>query len=466
MGSIANVLASRNMAIFGASEDPLKPGSLLIATLQNTGFTGQIAGINPGGGAFRGVTLYRSIEEVPFDVDLATMIIPPAAVPEALKACARKGVKGVVINSEGFSEAGAKGQAIQEEVRAILRTSNMRGFGPNTLGLVNTETGMTTSYFADTNMMMPGSVGFAAQSGIFVGAVLMYMSAWPVYRISKALGLGNKVDVDESDALEYLAQDEQTRIIGMYLEDIRDGRRFLDEARKAVHRKPVILLKGGRSEAGSTATATHTASLAVDDAVLDGALRQAGVLRAGGIDELLAMIMGFQWSPIPRGNRIAVVTYSGAQAIMAIDRAAGEGLLMAEFTPETIDRLGSVISSMPKRKNPVDIFPDMMVHGFEKTSREIVSALLDDDGVDGIFFISFAGFGPGMIRPLADMVASRARKPVFFSFLGNSDDMSRCRDFMMERELPVFTFPEQGLTVFARMWDYERLRGRSAGGSV
>ncbi|MCK9229756.1 MAG: CoA-binding protein [Syntrophales bacterium] len=461
MRSIAKVLASKNIAIFGASENPFKPGSMLIATLRNTGFTGRIAGVNPGGGEFNGVPLYRSIEEVPFDVDIASIIIPPEAVPEALKSCARKGVKGVVISSEGFSEGDGTGQAIQEEVRTILRDSNMRGFGPNTLGLVNTETGMTTSYVADSTMMMPGSVGFAAQSGIFVGALLMYMCTWPVYRISKALGLGNKVDVDESDALEYLARDEQTRIIGMYLEDIRDGRRFLDEARKAVLEKPVIILKGGRSEAGSTATATHTGSLAVNDAVLDGALRQVGVLRADGIDELLAMIMGFQWAPVPRGNRIAVVTFSGAQAIMAIDRASDEGLLLTAFASETIDRLGSVISSKSKRKNPVDIFPDMMIHGFEKTSLEIVGALLDDDGVDGILFIGFAAFGTVMIRSLADMVASKARKPVFFTFLGGVDDMSQCRDFMMERKLPVFTFPEQGLTVFARMWEYGKLTNRS-----
>ena len=460
MRSVKEVLESKNIAIFGASQDPFKPGSLLIATLQQTGFKGLMAGINPRGGEFQGVPLYHTIEEIPFDVDLVSMIIPPAAVPEALRACARKGVKGVVISSEGFSESGDDGRAIQEEIRSILRSADIRGFGPNTLGLVNTETGLATSYFANRNMLTPGSVGFAAQSGIFVGALLMHMSAYPVYRISKGLGLGNKVDVDESDALEYLAGDEQTRIIGMYLEDIRDGRRFLDEARKAVLRKPVIILKGGRSEAGSSATATHTASLAVDNAVLDGALRQAGVLRAGGIDELLAMIMGFQWAPVPRGNRIAVITFSGAQAIMAIDRAADEGLLLADFAPETIDRLGSVISSLSKRKNPVDIFPDMMVHGFEKTSLEIVSALLDDDGVDGILFIGFAAFGPGMMRPVADMVASRARKPVLFSFLGGPEDMSRCRDFMMERELPVFTFPEQALTVFARMREYGTIRDR------
>ncbi|RJP80556.1 MAG: hypothetical protein C4524_03280 [Candidatus Zixiibacteriota bacterium] len=456
MRSVKEVLESKNIVIFGASQDPMKPGSMLIATLQHNGFKGRIAGINPRGGQFQGVPFYRTIEEVPFDVDLVSMIIPPAAVPEALRACARKGVKGVVISSEGFSESGDTGRAIQEEIRTILRGAGMRGFGPNTLGLVNTETGLTTSYFANRHMLTPGSVGFAAQSGIFVGALLMHMSAFPVYRISKGLGLGNKVDVDESDALEYLAGDAQTRIIGLYLEDIRDGSRFLEAARKAVRQKPVILLKGGRSAAGGAATASHTASLAVNDGVLDGALRQAGVLRARKIDELLATIMGFQWAPLPRGNRIALVTFSGAQAVMSIDRASDEGLALARFRPETLERLSAVISTAPKRQNPVDTYPDMNVHGFEKTALTSLEALFDDDGVDGIFFISFAAYGPEPLRQLAQLIKEKANKPVFVSLLGDPGQEAACRSYLMEQQIPIFDYPETGIEVFARMWQYAR----------
>jgi len=456
MRSVKEVLDSKSIGVFGASQDPMKPGAMLIASLLRNGFKGRIAGINPKGGAFQGVVFYRAIEEVPFEVELVSMIIPPAAVPDALRACARKGVKGVVISSEGFSESGDSGRAIQEEIRSILRDTGMRGFGPNTLGLVNTETGLTTSYFANRNMLTPGAVGFAAQSGIFVGALLMHMSAFPVYRISKGLGLGNKVDVDESDALEYLAEDEQTRIIGLYLEDVRDGQRFFDAARKAVRRKPVILLKGGRSEAGGAATASHTASMAVNDAVLDGALRQAGVLRARTIDEMLAMIMGFQWTPLPKGNRIALVTFSGAQAIMSIDRAAEVGLELARFGPGTLDRLATVIATPAKRKNPVDTYPDMNVHGFEKTSLSILETLFNDDDVDGICFISFAAYSTEALQPLAARIKERANKPVFVSLLGDPEQEALSRSFLMEQQIPFFDYPETGIEVFARMWQYAR----------
>ncbi|MFP4454177.1 MAG: acetate--CoA ligase family protein [Desulfobacterales bacterium] len=456
MRPIKEVLESKNIAVFGASRNPMKPGALLIATLMENGFKGRIAGINTNGGEFRGVPFYRTIKEVPFDVDLVSMIIPPSAVPEALRACAAKGVKGVVISSEGFSESGEAGRAIQEEIRSILHESGMRGFGPNTLGLVNTETGMTTSYFANRNMLTAGSVGFAAQSGIFVGALLMHMGAYPVYRISKGLGLGNKVDVDESDAMEYLAADKQTRIIGMYLEDIRDGSRFFKAARMAVRRKPVILLKGGRSKAGGTATTSHTASMAVNDAVLDGAMRQAGVLRAKKIDEMLSMIMGFQWSPLPRGNRIAIVTFSGAQAIMSIDRASETGLALARFSPGTMDRLAAVLSTVSKRKNPVDIYPDMNVYGFEKMLFTVLEALFDDEGVDGILFVSSASYAIENFRPLSEMIREKANKPVFVSLLGDPGQEADLRSFLMEQKIPVFNYPETGIEVFASMLQYAK----------
>jgi acetyltransferase len=451
-------MESKSIAIFGASEDPLKPGAMLIESLKKTGFKGRIAGINPRGGSFQGVTLYPKLHDVPFDIDLATMIIPPKAVPGALRDCARKGIKGVVISSEGFAESGESGKAIQDEVKSILRSANIRGFGPNTLGIVNNETGLLTSYFANEQMASPGSVGFVSQSGIFVGALLMYMSSFPVYRISKGLGLGNKVDVDESEALEYLAEDSTTNIIGMYLEDFRAGRHFLEAARKAVLRKPVLLMKGGRTAAGSAATASHTASLAVDDAVLNGCLSQTGIIRVKKIDELMATIMGFQWAPLPKGNRIALVSFSGAQAIMSIDQAAEEGLAMASFSPATHERLSGVIANYPKRKNPVDTYPDMNIHGFEKTSKEIFEALFDDEGVDGIFFISFAAYGTEMLEPLVDLIKEKGNKPVFFSFLGGAQESALSRAYLMDNHIPAFDFPETGIQVFSRMWQYAKLK--------
>jgi len=456
MYSLAEILESRNMAVIGASRDPSKPGAMLLRLLQDTGFQGQIAGVNPEGGALDGIQLYRALDEIPFPVDLAVLLIPPQVVPQALADCAQSGVKGVVISSEGFAETGFQGKQYQEEIRAILRSTGMRGFGPNTLGIVNTATGLTTSYFANEPMLRPGSIGIVAQSGIFVGSLLRYIASFEGLGISKGLGLGNKVDVDESEALSYLTEDEQTRMIGLYLEDIRDGQKFLEVARKAVKQKPVLLLKGGRTAAGAEAAATHTASLAVNDTVLDGALRQAGVLRVENIAELVASLMGFECMPLPRGNQIAFVTYSGAQAIMSIDEAAAYGLGVARFSEKTQERLSRVISTRSKARNPVDLYPDMLAHGFEKTTTEVLRALIDDDGVHGIVFISFATDSADPYERLIDVVKERLTKPVFFSVLGEKEKVDACRALLEGHHIPAYLFPETAIKVFAHMHRYAR----------
>jgi len=456
MATVREVLEAKSIVVIGASRDPSKPGASLLQVILNSDFKGQVAGINPQGGEVNGVKLYRSLEEVPFEVDLGVMLIPPKSAPEALWACARKGLKGVVISSEGFAEAGPEGRAIQEEIRKIFKTTGMRGFGPNTLGLVNSQTGLTTSYYVDGSLIKPGSIGFAAQSGIFVGALLRYLGSFEGLRISKGLGLGNKVDVDESDALAYLAEDEQTRLIGMYLEDIRDGRKFLETAKAAVRRKPVLLLKGGRSPQGAKAIASHTASLAVDDVVLDGALRQAGVIRMNELDELIGSLMGFAWMPLPRGDRIGLITYSGAQAIMSVDKAVEEGLRVAEFAPGTREKIARVIANDYKAHNPIDIYPDMMTHGFEKTNTELMKALLEDDGVHGIFFISFALPDVGLYRPLLDLIRENPAKPVFFSLMGHKEHVEFVQDLMLKERIPFYLFPEQAVRVFAHMCRYAK----------
>jgi len=417
-----------------------------------------VAGVNPGGGEVYGTTLYTSLAEIPFDVDLAVFYIPPGLVPDILNQCAQKGVKGVVISAEGFAESGEDGRRVQEMVQEILKKTGIRGFGPNTLGLVNTETGLTTSYFSNQQMLQPGGIGFAAQSGVFVGALLRYIASLGNLGISKGLGLGNKVDVDESDALQYFHADQQTRHIGLYLEDVRDGRRFLETARMVAADKPVLLLKGGRTARGAQATATHTASLAVDDEIFDGALRQAGVIRMESIEEMVYSMMGFAWTPLPDGNKIALVTYSGAQSIMSIDAAMKVGLELSDFAPDTKEKIAEVIASDSKSANPIDIFPDMMVHGFDKTVSRILSALFEDSGVHGIILISFAQEGSEMNRSIVDVWEQYHNKPLFVSLMGIQQDIRESGDFFLANEIPFYPYPETAVKVFSNMWQYASRR--------
>jgi acetate---CoA ligase (ADP-forming) len=454
MGSLAEIMESGSVAVIGASRDPQKTGALLLRVLREVGFKGPIAGVNPQGGEVFSIPLYRSMEEVPFGVDLAVLHIPPPAVPEVLKDCARKGVKGVVISAEGFAETGPAGANLQEQVKSILRVTGMRALGPNTLGIINTATGLTTSYLATPAMLQPGPVGIIAQSGIFVGALLRYLCSLDGLKLSKGIGLGNKVDVDEADALEYLLEDEKTQVIGMYLEDVRDGRRFLQAARKASARKPVLLIKGGRTKEGARASISHTASLAVADDVFDGALRQAGVLRLSGIDDFIATLKGFLFMPLPRGKRVALITYSGAQGILSIDAAVEAGLELARLGEGTRKRLSRLIAAPSKTQNPIDIFPDMLTHGAARTAKEVLSALVEDEGVDMVVFISFAESRGEAYGPVADRIREFCPKPVFFSVMGAKSDIEGCQGFLERKFIPCFPFPEVAIRVLARMWQY------------
>lgn len=461
MYSLGEIMEAKSIAVIGASRDPQKPGAQLLKVLKKVGFSGQVAGVNPQGGEVWATPLYRRLEEVPFPVDLAVLHIPPAAVPGALRDCAQKRVKGVVISSEGFAETGREGARIQREVQTILKSSGMRGFGPNTLGLVNTATGLTTSYFANPQMLQPGAIGFVAQSGIFVGALLRYLSSLKGLNLSKGIGLGNKVDVEETEALAYLREDKQTRLIAMYLEDVRAGRHFLKVARETAAQKPVLVLKGGRTPEGGKATATHTASMAMEDTIFEGVVKQAGLVRLASIDELIYTLKGFLFMPLPKGEQIAIVTYSGAQAIMSIDAAIEAKLKIAQFRPETRERIGRVIATPAKAQNPIDLFPDMLTHGFVKTSTEILEALLADPGVAAIIFISFANQEREAYGPLVEVLRNKNHKPVFFSLLGAKKDIEISQEFLEENGIPCFDFPERAVRVLARMGQYARQKSKA-----
>jgi acetyltransferase len=201
--------------------------------------------------------------------------------------------------------------------------------------------------------------------------------------------------------------------------------------------------------------------MAMEDTVFEGAMRQAGVLRMTGIDDFVRTLKGFLNMPLPRGERLAFVTYSGAQAIMSIDAAVEHGLQVARLGDNTREKISRVIATPSKTKNPVDLFPDMLTHGFERTSTEILKALLEDDGVDGIICISFADSEPEMYQPMVDLLQKQPSKPVFFSLLGRKEDIEACQGLLETNHIPCYDFPEYAVRVFAHMWRYNRMRRRN-----
>jgi acyl-CoA synthetase (NDP forming) len=295
------------------------------------------------------------VKDVPAEIDLAIVIVPAAAVPQVLEECAQKRVKVVNLQSAGFAEVGAAGAKAQEEIGRLARESGLRILGPNCVGVVNVP-GRFATCEVDLDAIRPGGISVVAQSGVF-GNVLMDWAPSQDIALGKLATIGNRADLDESDMLEYLRVDPDTKVIVMYLEGVKDGRRFAEAARRASLEKPVLVYKSGETEAGKRATLSHTGSLSGADAIFDGVCRQSGIIRGRDLVELFDMARAFEACPLPKGRRVLVVTGSGSQGAMAADRLVQSGMELAEMTAESVAELRERAPGWMNVGNPLDIGP-------------------------------------------------------------------------------------------------------------
>ena len=369
-----------SVAIFGSISDPQAPGYVTIKHLHEFGFKGKIYPISTSCSEVLGVITYPSLDLVKEPVDLAVIVIPPLAIPDVVGKCARKGIKAIVIMTENFAEVGEDGIRLQKQVVEIARGSGIRIIGPNTIGILNTASGLiTTPYFMGYSTIQKGSIAYCCQSGLMSNVVHPIEDM--AYPISKICDFGNKCDLNEVDLLNYLADDPATRVISMHLEDIKDGRDFLEAARKAVSKKPVLILKPGRSRAAAKASASHTGSLAGNDQIIDAAFKQAGVIRLNTWQEYWDMPRVFASQPLPKGNRVGIVTASGGAGVLAIDAAIGAGLEVATFTEATLEKLARLVPRMAR--NPVDLGPLLTVSANPwAVPEQVLSIVMADDNVD------------------------------------------------------------------------------------
>jgi acetyltransferase len=383
MRDITPLIAPRSIAVIGASTNPTKSGGVLFDNLAKGNFRGTLYPINRGAAEILGRKAYPTIGEVPEKVDLVFIVLPQPYVEDAVKQCAAAGARAACIITAGFSEAGPKGRADEARLREIARASGLLLAGPNTIGIVNTEVGMMGS-FVNFPRWDAGGVSLFTQTGIFTGAVMLHVMSQDTQRlpVSKSIDVGNKVDVDELDFLRYAANDPGTKVIGFYIESIRSPREFLETARDVRATKPIVMLKPGRTKAGAKASESHTGSLASNDEVLDGALRQFGIARAEDEDDFLNALRALVMLPRPKGKRVGITTTSGALGVIATDLATEAGLELATFAPATIERMRSILPDWLEPANPFDFWIGIDVKG-PRAAHEIgLSAVFADPNVD------------------------------------------------------------------------------------
>ncbi len=344
-----------SVAVVGASRTPGKVGYELTKNLK-TSFKGRLYPVNPRATEVLGLKAYRSLKEVPDEIDLAVIVVPAPAVPKVAEEAGEKGVKGLIVISGGFKEVGPEGAKLEEELVSVVRKYGMRLIGPNCVGVYVPKTGMNTLFLSPERQGYPehGFIAFLSQSGAFGSAVL----DWAAMRgigISKFVSYGNKADIDEDDVLEYLRDDPDTRVITMYVEGVEDGRAFFKALRETTPVKPVAVLKSGRTEAGARAASSHTGALAGQDVVYSAAFKQAGVIRTYGMEELFDVGLALGMQPPARGGRVAVLTVGGGSGVMATDALSDLGLEVPRLSSRTVEKLRKVLLPIASPYNPVDV---------------------------------------------------------------------------------------------------------------
>jgi len=368
----------QSVAVIGSLKEGYFGGYVVIKTLLNAGFVGKIYPVNPSYQKVLGLKVYPSIREIPEKIDLVLIMINRRSVPDVMRECAGKGIKAVIVVADGFAERDEEGAKLQDEILEIARQAGIRVIGPNTAGIVNSGNGLTPNpYEPGYKKVKSGAVAICAQTGMINPQAFPYADLH--YGLSKICDFGNKCDVDECDLLEYLEGDPATKVITMYLESIRDGRRFLKMSRRVAAKKPVLILKSGRTKEGAKVSASHTGALAVDDEIFSAACKQAGIIRLEKFHELFELPKIFL-QPLPKGNRLGIVTLTGAVGVLAIDEGAKYGLSAAQLSPETIERLNAIFPGLGK--SVVDIGPPMAVGSYIAIYPDILRTVVADDNID------------------------------------------------------------------------------------
>ncbi|UCH31045.1 MAG: CoA-binding protein [Candidatus Bathyarchaeota archaeon] len=455
----------KSVAVIGASRHPLKFGHFLLKNLVDLGFKGKIYPVNPNADQVLGLKTYPRVNLIEGPVDLAVIIIPASKVPEVMKDCSEKQVKGVVICSSGFRETGKKGQILEEEVLAIAKKAGIRVVGPNTTGILNTSNNFTTS-FAPLPKWKKGNVAFVAQTGLFAAAAFWWIVSKQPFGISKIVGLGNKCDVDDAEVLEYLAEDEDTKVIAIYMEGVKDGRRLFQVFKKVTQNKPIIILKSGRTPAGMKASMSHTGSIAVKDEIFDAVCKQTGVIRTSGdLEELLDITKAFALQPLPNGNRVAVITVSGAGGVMTADECTKQGLVLAPLSDETLNRIRINMPPWAVISNPVDIEPLFEVVGPEDSIKIALNAAFQDQNVDSaiVLFIAVPRFIPifdmkSILRRI--MEGHYTPKPVVTHLIGFKETVDLYTTQLEEESVPVYSSVERCAKALGSLWKYREYQMR------
>ncbi|MFO8020211.1 MAG: CoA-binding protein [Promethearchaeia archaeon] len=438
-----------SIAVIGASNTEGKLGYNIFKNLRDRGYQGKLYAVNPSSDYIQGIKSYDNILEIPDEIDVAIIIIPAHYTPQAVRECCQKGVKFIINQAAGFSEIGESGEQIERETKEILQDYDTRLVGPNCSGLINTSHNMIQSIGLVGNLKK-GNVGLIGQAGVYAAGIL-----WGLKKImdfSLVVTVGNKLDLDETDFLEFLGNDKNTDVICMYLEDIKGSRRFIDIGKEITSKKPVIALKGGRTDKGSKTAASHTGSMAGNMQIYDAVFDQTGIIQARDNKNMFNIAKAFSKQPIPKGRKVMIITYTGSMGVTGTDTCYENGLELADLSKKSERRLKTIMPDYVEVKNPADFT-------FYQSSEDVAKAIeicSSDNNIDAFIPIIQAEKSHEYIRDLTQLNTND--KPILLCI----PSMEFVMDSVIQFEnlgIPVYSTPENAIYVLSQMYKFYQRKG-------
>ncbi|CEL97119.1 unnamed protein product [Vitrella brassicaformis CCMP3155] len=443
---LSPIFTPRSVAVIGATDKPRSVGGTLMRNLVTGGFSGPIYAVNPKREEVMGVQCFPSVKAIPGDVDLVVIVTPSKGIPALMAECVEKNVRGAVVISAGFKEIGPEGVKLEEQLLETAAKGGIRIVGPNCLGLMNPIVGLNATFASE--MALPGKIGFISQSGAMCTSVLDW-SLKEKIGFSAFVSIGSMADVNWADLIDYLGKDPHTDSILMYMEAIGDARAFLSAAKEVALKKPLIVIKAGRTEAAAKAASSHTGSLAGADNIFDAAMKRAGVLRVDTIGELFDVALTLAKQNLPKGPRLVIITNAGGPGVLATDAAALNDAEIATLDESTINKLNQFLPPAWSHSNPVDVLGDASPETYAKA----VEVVAEDPNSDGMLVV----LSPqDMTEPTntAEMVlpsAHKSRVPVIASWMGGSE-VERGAQLLNKNGVPSIPYPDSAAAVFAKIW--------------
>lgn len=441
----------KKVALVGASNNPEKFGYTIMKNLQKAEIT--IYPISRSDDEILGVKAYKSVLDIPDDIDLAIIIIPAKYIPDLFEDLHKKNIHHAVVLSGGFSEIGEEGEKLENSLKEIAKKYNIRFIGPNCVGIINKTINFNGTFIMDPDK---GDISFISQSGA-LGAASVYWLRERGIGLSKFASIGNSTDIGFSELLKIISEDKHTKVIALYVEGVKDGREFMDAAKYASEKKPLVILKAGKSPEGAKAVSSHTGSLAGSHKIFEAVIKQVGAIEVDNLYDLFNVSLGFAFQNLPKGNKVAIITNAGGAGVLTTDELSKYGLTLATFTQESRKKLDETLIPIASKSNPIDV----IASGNKKDYYNATKIALEDKNVDAVIVCCVVPTFMGMTRTehaegvYEAIKDSKTEKPVIAVWMAG-EIAKPGTEFLEQHRIPTYNDPQTAAKVLGLMYQYAK----------